>query len=82
LTDRERVWLRWHLFLKHRFVDDDVAIRGRYRDATRHALRFVDGLLRTRPSDRLRLLRAFHAATASDKLRLIGSPANEAGCAT
>jgi hypothetical protein len=72
LTDRERVWLRWHLFLKHRFVDEDAAIRGRYRDATRHALRFVDGLLHTRPSRRLGLLRAFHDATASDKVRLIG----------
>ena len=72
LTDRERVWLRWHLFLKHRFVEEDAAIRERYRDATRHALRFVDGLQRARPSRRLGLLRSFHDATASDKLRLIG----------
>lgn len=66
-------WLRYHLFHKAEWCDPDPAVRDRYRDAARWALRFLDGWERCRAEHRLDLLRRFHAATLQAKLRLIDS---------
>jgi len=71
LDDARRAWIRHHLFGKITFVDDDPAVRQRYRDATRWALRFLDGLRSLGFASRLRLLRHFHHATHVGKLRMI-----------
>jgi hypothetical protein len=68
---RRRAWLRYHLFDKGVFCDEDPGVRSRYRDATRWAGRFLDRLRRLRPADRLDMLRGFHRAGAPGKLRLI-----------
>lgn len=71
LDARRRTWLRWHLFLKHRFTDPDAGVRARYRDAARHAMRFLDGLGRRAAVERIPLLRRFHRRAAGGKLELI-----------
>jgi hypothetical protein len=71
LTPRARVWLDWHLFHKRHWSDDDPEVRARYRDAARHAVRFLGGLAAsTRPARRLRLLRRFHGAPVAEKLSM------------
>jgi hypothetical protein len=72
LSERARIWLRWHLFHKRRWSDRDPAVRARYRDAARHAVGFLGGLAAsTRPARRLRLLRRFHGAPVTEKLSMI-----------
>jgi hypothetical protein len=68
---RRRAWLRYHLFDKGVWCDEDPGVRLRYRDATRWAGQFLDRLGRLRPADRIDLLRDFHRAGAPGKLRLI-----------
>jgi hypothetical protein len=72
LRERDRLWLRWHLFRKHEWVEHDPRVRRRYRDASRHAVRFLDGWSRSSPaSRRIDLLRRFHDAPIDEKLELI-----------
>ncbi len=73
LSARRRTWLRYHLFEKQRYCDDDPAVRQRYRDAARWAVRFLDRLAAVEPARRIELLRRFHARTATGKLRLIAT---------
>ncbi len=64
-------WIRFHLFEKQEFSDPDPALRQRYTDATRYAvryLRYLDGLA---PRRRLRSLRRFSRMSAQAKLRTI-----------
>jgi hypothetical protein len=71
LTPPERVWLRDQLFETSGFCDEDPAVRTRYRDAARWAVRLLDGLERVEPRARIELLREFHDRTATGKLGLI-----------
>ena len=71
LQENDRLWLRHHLFDKGRFSDDDPAVRDRYRDAIRWAVRFLDALADIDTRHRLGLLRRFHGEGAAGKLELI-----------
>jgi hypothetical protein len=73
LTEAERVWLRFHLFEKFRYADEDGAVRARYRQAARWGVRFLDALAERDATYRLAALRRFHDASAGAKLRLISS---------
>jgi hypothetical protein len=73
LSEAQRVWLRFHLFEKLRYSDDDPAVRRRYRDAARWCVRFLERLAGREPAERIEALRRFHDASAGDKLRLIES---------
>jgi len=68
-----RIWLRRRLFEGVRSCEDDPAARERYRDAARSAVRLLDGLDRLDPARRLSVLRRFHDASVSVKLRLIAT---------
>jgi hypothetical protein len=68
---RRRAWLRYHLFDKGVYRDEDPRVRARYRDAARWASRFLESLGRLRPAERIASLRGFHRAGASGKLELI-----------
>lgn len=69
--ERRKIWLKWHLFEKARFDDEDPVVRRRYHDASRWAMRLLRALERRRAAERVELLRRFHAASASAKLELI-----------
>lgn len=71
LSERTRVWLEWHLFHKGTWSDPDPVVRRRYADAARWALRFLGRCAPLGPQERLDVLRAFHRASASGKIRLI-----------
>ena len=71
IDEPRRLWLRHHVFLKQRYCDQDTAVRARYADARRWALRFVDALPRIEAVSRVRTLRRFHDAACPEKLRLI-----------
>lgn len=73
LAESRRRWLRHHLFEKIRYCDSDPAVRARYRDAARFAVRMIDRIGRLRPAERLRALRRFHRAPSQEKVRLIRS---------
>lgn len=73
LGQRQRAWLRRHLFDAVRYTDGDPAVRARYEDAARWAVRFLDGVSTRPPRERLRHLRGFHQANAAGKLDLIRS---------
>jgi hypothetical protein len=64
-------WVRFHLFEKRRFSDPDPAIRRRYEDATRYAVRYLRHLDALAPRRRLRSLRQFSRMSAQAKLRAI-----------
>lgn len=69
LSDEKRRWLVWHLFEKGTFADPQLDVRRRYEDAARYAVRFLSRLeSETSPIRRLALLRAFHNASARQKL--------------
>ena len=57
-----RVWLRHHLFHKRVYDDDDPAVRARYDDAARLALRFLDAHQARPTGERVAALRRFHRA--------------------
>jgi hypothetical protein len=63
LTPGQRVWLRFHLFEKLDFADEDPEIRSRYRDAATYARRFIGQLEATPAEARPAALRRFHALT-------------------
>jgi hypothetical protein len=71
LSARRRTWLRHQLFEKHRFSDPRPAVRRRYEQAGRWAVRFLDRLSGTESSRRLALLREFHRASSEAKLALV-----------
>lgn len=72
LDERRRTWLKYHLFHKASPADADLEVRGRYRDAARWALRFVEAGRRLAPARRIDLLRRFHVAGSAGKIELIG----------
>lgn len=72
LDNYRRAWLRYHLFHKVAPSDSDPAVRARYADAVRWAIRMLDAVARLRPAERVLALRQFHAASAQGKLELIG----------
>ena len=71
LSAPDRAWLRYHLFDKHAFCDEDPAVRARYHDAARWAVRLLDAIERLDPRARVDVLRRFHEEAAPRKLRLI-----------
>ncbi len=71
LDERHRIWLRRRLFDSSRVDDDDPSSRERYRDASRWAVRMLDGLDALEPRRRLGFLRRFHRAPVAAKLRQI-----------
>ncbi len=71
LGDHRRTWLRHQLFEKHRFTDARPAVRRRYEDAGRWAVRFLDRLAAAVAERRLGLLREFHRASAEAKVALV-----------
>jgi hypothetical protein len=71
LSGHRRTWLRHQLFEKHRFSDPRPAVRRRYEQAGRWAVRFLDRLTGTEMSRRLALLREFHWASSAAKLALV-----------
>ena len=66
-----KTWLRYHLFFKGSFVDDEPGVRQRYRDASRWGLRFLGALERLPVRGRIEALRRFHRAAGTGKTRLI-----------
>ena len=64
-------WARYHLFEKHRFSDPDLAVRQRYEDATRYAVRYLHHLDALPPHRRVRALRRFTRMSQSQKLSTI-----------
>jgi hypothetical protein len=70
LDPERRAWLRHHLFHARRYSDSDPAVRQRYDDASRFALRFLTSLERKPVAKRLNRLRRFHRAPLSEKIEL------------
>ena len=71
LNEARKRWLRYHLFEKIRFCDENLEVRRRYEQALRWAVRFVNSLPAMQRSDRVRTLRQFHATNAAGKVELI-----------
>jgi hypothetical protein len=71
LVEPQRVWLRHHLFAKHRFCDERVGVRRRYEEAARWAVRLLDQLPRLATERRIGVLREFHRASARAKVALV-----------
>jgi hypothetical protein len=71
LEESDRIWLVYHLFEKSRFSDGDPAVRLRYEDAARWAVRFLKALPALAVGSRLHSLRHFHRADSGGKLELI-----------
>lgn len=70
LDARQRAALRWELFERGDYGSEEPALRGRYLDARRHALRFLDRLESVPPTGRAALLREFSRASVEGKLAL------------
>ena len=70
LDEDRRGWLRSQLFHARRYCDRDDEVRGRYEDASRWALRFLQSLQNMPGVRRLDSLRRFHRAPLSGKLEL------------
>jgi hypothetical protein len=71
-VDRDRqVWLRSHLFHARQYSDADPAIRQRYDEAARYALRFLRSLERLPRSRRLPALRRFHRTSLAGKMEML-----------
>jgi len=76
LGEDGRRWLRHRLFPGVEFCDEDQAVRERYHDAERWAVRLLDGLDGLdglHRAERLEVLRQFHLAEPGAKLRLIST---------
>ena len=71
LNEARKRWLRYHLFEKIRFCDENLEVRRRYEQALRWAVHFVNSLPAMPRSDRVRTLRLFHATNAEGKVELI-----------
>jgi len=70
LNPRRRIWLRDRLFHGRAYSDRDGAVRARYDDASRFALRFLLVLARLPAPARVEALRRFHRAPLAGKLEL------------
>ncbi|MFQ5718691.1 MAG: hypothetical protein ACE5IK_04000 [Acidobacteriota bacterium] len=69
LDAEQRRWIRYHLLDKHQFDEPDEAVRRRYEDARRHAVRVLDGLMGLDPAALIDVLRRWNALPAPLKLR-------------
>jgi hypothetical protein len=65
----ERLWLRYHLFEKPRFCDANTAVRQRYEDARRFAVRFLNRLEDLPAQHRVAELRRWDALPGPEKVR-------------
>jgi len=72
LDPNRRAWLRRRLFHERTFCDGDPAVRGRYDEASRLALRFLNALELVPVGRRVETLRRFHRASLSGKTELCG----------
>lgn len=70
LDKNRRAWLRYHLFDARTYCDDDPAVRDRYNEASRMALRFLRSLEQLPVVRRVETLRRFHRASLAGKLEL------------
>jgi len=70
LGPARRAWLRHHLFHGRSYSDADPDVRGRYEEASRLALRFLETLSALGARDRIDRLRRFHRAPLAEKLAL------------
>ena len=70
LSAAQRAELRFELFGRGDYASEAPALRERYRDARRHALRFLTRLDGMSAAERPALLRAFSRAGFSQKLAL------------
>lgn len=68
--DRDAV--RHDLLERGDFGSEDPGLRERYRDARRHAVRFLRRIERTAPAHRPRLLREFSRASLQRKIAMCG----------
>ena len=66
-------WVRYHLFQKPRYADPDPAVRRRYREATRLAVRYLERLEGLPAAERLTDLRRFSRMSHHQKLALLRS---------
>jgi hypothetical protein len=73
LGESEERWVRFHLFDKHEFAEEDAETLARYREAARLARRTLDALAALEPPARLAALRAFARRSFADKLRWAGA---------
>jgi len=71
LDPARRRWLRFHLFDKIQFCDDDPAVRQRYQDARSWAVRLIDTLPALPVERRIATLRRFHRDDTAGKIGLI-----------
>ena len=71
LTEERRDWLHRRLFDDVEFCDEDPAVRQRYRDAARWAVRLIGALAGLDGPRCVDALRRFHRAGVPGKLRLI-----------
>ena len=71
LPAERRIWLRRRLFEERTYVHADHGVRGRYRDASRFAVRFLDTLRGEPAAARVVRLRRFHRAPLESKLEMI-----------
>ncbi|MCZ6747526.1 MAG: hypothetical protein O7C74_09950 [Acidobacteria bacterium] len=69
LRPDQRQWVRYHLFGKKRFNDPDPAVRRRYSDARRFALRLMERLEGLSAHRRIRELRRWNNLPAQVKMR-------------
>lgn len=69
LDERERRWVRYHLFHKKRYSDADPLVRRRYHDARRFAVRLLDRLESLPARGRIRELRRWNAQTSQAMVR-------------
>jgi hypothetical protein len=72
LTGEQRALLRWELLERGDYGSEDEDLRERYRDARRHAIRFLSRLEGTRAVERPSLLREFSRSPLEGKLALCG----------
>ena len=69
LDPDQRRWVRFHLFDKHRYDDDDDEVRGRYEEARRRAIHILERLSELPRRLRVSVLRRWNALPAPLKLR-------------
>lgn len=69
LDPAQRQWVRFHLFEKHCYIEDDDRVRSRYEEARRHAVRILDRLAELPAPARVRALRRWNALPAPLKMR-------------
>ncbi|MFQ5670468.1 MAG: hypothetical protein ACE5HD_08125 [Acidobacteriota bacterium] len=68
LLAEERLWMRYHLFEKQVYTDADAAVRQRYEDARRFAVRLLNRLEKLPRSRRIWELRRWNDLPASWKV--------------